>query len=108
MTHPHPPGANTVEPTPTHEPATTAKEPIMNGKIALEEHVSTKLNNTLWDSAGEADRNGEAYMADVEAKLLDTDERIAAHVEYDPDDIDAAFATMQQRRADGLLSSTRR
>src|SRR5258708_20492411 len=48
----------------------------MNPKIALEEHVSTKLNNTLWDSAGEADRNGEAYMGDVEAKLLDTDERI--------------------------------
>jgi hypothetical protein len=48
----------------------------MNGKIALEEHVSTKPNNTLWDSAGEADRNGAAYMSDVEAKLLDTDERI--------------------------------
>jgi predicted TIM-barrel fold metal-dependent hydrolase len=48
----------------------------MQAKIALEEHVSTRLNNTLWDSAGEADRNGAAYMADVEAKLLDTDERI--------------------------------
>src|SRR6202171_6165945 len=48
----------------------------MHAKIALEEHDSTKLTNALWDSAGEAERNGEAYMAGVEAKLLDTDERI--------------------------------
>ncbi|EPN6935458.1 amidohydrolase family protein, partial [Klebsiella variicola] len=34
------------------------KEYIMRGKIALEEHVSTPENNRLWDSTGEAGRNG--------------------------------------------------
>jgi phosphoribosylaminoimidazole-succinocarboxamide synthase len=37
-------------------------EPIMRGKIALEEHVSTPENNRLWDSTGEANRNGSEYM----------------------------------------------
>jgi hypothetical protein len=39
----------------------------MHAKIALEEPDSTKLNNTLWDSAGEAKRNSEAYMRDQSA-----------------------------------------
>ena len=30
----------------------------MDGKIALEEHFSTQMNNSLWDSSGEAGRNG--------------------------------------------------
>lgn len=34
----------------------------MRGKIALEEHVSTPENNRLWDSSGEAGRNGTEYM----------------------------------------------
>ena len=38
----------------------------MRGKIALEEHVSTPENNRLWDSSGEAGRNGTEYMKDVE------------------------------------------
>ena len=33
----------------------------MRGKIALEEHVSTPENNRLWDSSGEAGRNGTEY-----------------------------------------------
>ncbi|SQI98938.1 2-amino-3-carboxymuconate-6-semialdehyde decarboxylase [Klebsiella oxytoca] len=43
----------------------------MRGKIALEEHVSTPKNNSLWDSTGEASRNGSEYMMDVERRLLD-------------------------------------
>lgn len=49
----------------------------MLGKIALEEHVSTPENNAAWDSRGEASRNGESYMREVEQLLLDTDNRIA-------------------------------
>ncbi len=43
----------------------------MDGKIALEEHFSTELNNKYWDSKGEESRNGEAYGRDVERRLLD-------------------------------------
>ncbi|HHQ2807289.1 hypothetical protein [Pseudomonas aeruginosa] len=35
----------------------------MKGKIVLEEHVSSALNNRLWGSSGEAARHGKAYMA---------------------------------------------
>jgi gamma-resorcylate decarboxylase len=45
-------------------------------KWALEEHLSTPENNKLWDSSGEAARNGQAYMDYVESHLLDVDERI--------------------------------
>ncbi|MCF6475757.1 amidohydrolase [Nonomuraea sp. MG754425] len=48
----------------------------MDGKIALEEHVTTPRNNELWDAAGEAARNGKDYMADVERRLLEVDERV--------------------------------
>jgi predicted TIM-barrel fold metal-dependent hydrolase len=47
-------------------------EPYMEGKIALEEHFSTKMNNGLWDAKGEESRNGVAYAQDVERRLLDT------------------------------------
>jgi hypothetical protein len=33
-------------------------EQNMDGRIALEEHFSTQMNNSLWDSSGEAGRNG--------------------------------------------------
>jgi len=33
----------------------------MDRKIALEEHFSTQLNNSLWDSSGETGRNGSDY-----------------------------------------------
>lgn len=45
----------------------------MEGKIALEEHFSTELNNKFWDAKGEEDRNGKAYAQDVERRLLDAD-----------------------------------
>lgn len=43
----------------------------MDGKITLEEHFSTPLNNRLWDSTGESGRNGPDYAADVDRRLLD-------------------------------------
>ena len=49
----------------------------MRGKIALEEHVSTPENNRLWDSSGEAGRNGTEYMKDVERRLLDRSIQLA-------------------------------
>jgi predicted TIM-barrel fold metal-dependent hydrolase len=45
----------------------------MDGKIALEEHYSTELNNRLWDAKGEEDRNGKVYAQDVERRLIDRD-----------------------------------
>jgi hypothetical protein len=45
----------------------------MKGKIVLEEHLSTALNNSLWDAGSEAARNGKACMDDVESRLLDVD-----------------------------------
>ena len=48
----------------------------MQGKWALEEHLSTAENNKLWDDSGEAARNGRECMAYVESHLLDVDERI--------------------------------
>ena len=45
----------------------------MEGKIALEEHFSTQMNNSLWDAKGEESRNGVAYAQDVERRLIDTE-----------------------------------
>lgn len=45
----------------------------MDGKVALEEHFSTQMNNSLWDSSGEAGRNGPDYARDVERRLVDPD-----------------------------------
>jgi gamma-resorcylate decarboxylase len=45
----------------------------MEGKIALEEHYSTALNNSHWDAKGEETRNGRAYAQDIERRLLDPD-----------------------------------
>ena len=45
----------------------------MDGKVALEEHFSTVLNNQFWDAKGEEHRNGKAYAQDVERRLLDPD-----------------------------------
>lgn len=45
----------------------------MEGKIALEEHFSTELNNSHWDAKGEESRNGKAYAQDIERRLLDPD-----------------------------------
>jgi gamma-resorcylate decarboxylase len=43
----------------------------MEGKIALEEHFSTELNNKYWDAKGEESRNGVEYARDIERRLLD-------------------------------------
>ncbi len=45
----------------------------MDSKIAIEEHISTELNNSYWDAKGEEDRNGHAYSQDIERRLLDSD-----------------------------------
>ena len=45
----------------------------MEGKIALEEHFSTELNNRYWNAKGEEDRNGREYAQDVERRLLDVE-----------------------------------
>lgn len=49
----------------------------MDGKVALEEHFSTALNNSNWNAKGEEDRNGKAYAQDVERRLLDPDACVA-------------------------------
>ena len=43
----------------------------MEGKIALEEHFSTALNNQYWNATGEETRNGKEYAHDIERRLLD-------------------------------------
>ncbi|MGI4756038.1 MAG: amidohydrolase family protein [Janthinobacterium lividum] len=43
----------------------------MEGKIALEEHFSTALNNQYWNAGGEEGRNGVLYAQDIERRLLD-------------------------------------
>jgi 2,3-dihydroxybenzoate decarboxylase len=45
----------------------------MEGKIALEEHFSTELNNKYWDAKGEESRNGVEYARDIEKRLLDAE-----------------------------------
>jgi predicted TIM-barrel fold metal-dependent hydrolase len=49
----------------------------MEGKWALEEHLSTGENNALWDSAGESARNGRMLTNYVEEHLLDVEMRLA-------------------------------
>jgi gamma-resorcylate decarboxylase len=72
----------------------------MKGKIVLEEHLTTPLNNSLWDSSGEAARNGKAYMDDVERKLLDTEQRIA---EMDDCGIGVAIVSLTTPGAQSIL-----
>jgi gamma-resorcylate decarboxylase len=72
----------------------------MKGKIVLEEHLSTSLNNSLWDAAGEAARNGKAYMDDVESRLLDVDRRIE---EMDRHGIDIAIVSLTSPGAQSII-----
>jgi predicted TIM-barrel fold metal-dependent hydrolase len=74
----------------------------MKGKIVLEEHLTTVLNNSLWDASGESGRNGKAYMDDVEGKLLDTERRI---VEMDQCGIDIAILSLTSPGAQSLLDT---
>jgi gamma-resorcylate decarboxylase len=72
----------------------------MKGKIVLEEHLSTPLNNSLWDAAGEASRNGKAYMDDVEARLVDVDRRLD---EMDQYGIDIAILSLTSPGAQSII-----
>jgi 2,3-dihydroxybenzoate decarboxylase len=45
----------------------------VEGKVILEEHFSTALNNQHWNAKGEEERNGKIYAQDVERRLLDAD-----------------------------------
>ena len=74
----------------------------MKGKIVLEEHVSSELNNSVWDSSGEAARNGQAYMDDVEWRLLDSDRRVE---EMDENAIDISIVSLTSPGAQGLLDT---
>ncbi len=76
----------------------------MKGKIVLEEHVTTPLNNSLWDSSGEAARNGKAYMNDVERRLLETEQRIA---EMDRCGIDIAILSLTTPGAQSILDTSK-
>ncbi|WP_423395378.1 amidohydrolase family protein [Burkholderia sp. LMG 21824] len=72
----------------------------MKGKIVLEEHLTTELNNGLWDAAGEAARNGKAYMEDVDARLLDVDTRLS---DMDANGIDIAILSLTSPGAQSIL-----
>jgi len=45
----------------------------VEGKIAIEDHFSTVLNNSHWDAKGKECRNGREYTRDIERRLLDPD-----------------------------------
>ncbi|MDR5816879.1 MULTISPECIES: amidohydrolase family protein [unclassified Caballeronia] len=72
----------------------------MKGKIVLEEHLSTALNNSLWDSAGEAARNGKACMSDVNMRLMDVERRLE---EMDRNDIDIAVLSLTSPGAQSIV-----
>lgn len=72
----------------------------MQGKIALEEHVSSPMNNKLWDSAGEASRNGKDYMDDVEWRLLDVEKRLEV---MDKTGIDRTILSLTSPGAQSIL-----
>ncbi len=72
----------------------------MEGKIAIEEHFSTELNNKYRNAQGESGRNGLAYTKDIESRLLDPElclrdmDRagievctLSLTVRHDPDDL---------------------
>jgi predicted TIM-barrel fold metal-dependent hydrolase len=50
---------------------------MMDGKVALEEHFSTEMNNRHWNAKSEEDRNGKVYAQDIERRLLDPELCIA-------------------------------
>ena len=74
----------------------------MQNKITLEEHVSSADNNALWDDKGEAQRNGQAYMDDVEWKLLDVDKRLDI---MDQCGIDATILSLTSPGAQSILDT---
>jgi 2,3-dihydroxybenzoate decarboxylase len=71
----------------------------MEGKIALEEHFSTELNNHLWDAKGEEGRNGVAYARDIERRLVDTR---ACLVEMDRSGIELCILSLTSPGVQGV------
>jgi predicted TIM-barrel fold metal-dependent hydrolase len=71
----------------------------MAGKIALEEHFSTKLKNGLWDAKGEERRNGAAYARDIERRLMDTE---ACLVEMDRAGIEMCIRSLTSPGVQGV------
>ena len=76
----------------------------MKGKIVFEEHFTNPLNNSLWDSAGEAARNGGTYMTDVLRRLLDTDKRID---EMDACGIEMAILSLASPGAQSVVDTNK-
>ncbi len=75
----------------------------MRGKIALEEHISTEENNTLWDSTLEAARNGKEYMADVERRLPEAHLRLE---EMDKYGIETMILSLTSPGAQSILDTS--
>ncbi|RRV10535.1 amidohydrolase [Pseudomonas sp. v388] len=74
----------------------------MKRKIALEEHFTTEENNKLWDAQGESSRNGKAYMQQVEANLLDVNDRLAR---MDANGIEATVLSLTSPGVQSILDS---
>jgi gamma-resorcylate decarboxylase len=74
----------------------------MQGKIALEEHVSTEENNKRWDLRFEAARHGKRYMENVERRLFDTETRLE---EMDEFGIETAILSLTTPGAQSILDS---
>ena len=72
----------------------------MEGKIALEEHFSTALNNSLWDAKGEEQRDGVDYVRDIERRLLDAEARI---VEMDRAGIEMCVMSLTSPGVQGIV-----
>jgi gamma-resorcylate decarboxylase len=71
----------------------------VEGKIALEEHVSTEEHMQVWDRAQEAARNGKEYMKAVEHQLLNSEHRIE---QMDEHGIGTAIVAMTANSAQGI------
>ena len=72
----------------------------MEGKVALEEHFSTELNNSAWDAKGEEGRNGIDYAQDVERRLLDDAARL---VEMDRAGIEVCIMSLTSPGVQGMV-----
>jgi gamma-resorcylate decarboxylase len=70
----------------------------MERKIALGEHFSTQMNNSLWDAKGEESRDGVAYPQDVERRLIYT----KALVEMDRSGIEMSIRSLTSPGVQGV------
>lgn len=74
----------------------------MKDKISLEDHITTAENNQLWDSSGEAARNGKDYMARVEEHLLNPELRLEIMDQFG---IDKMILSLTSPGAQSILDS---